>query len=56
MNASNDHSEVTPDPDVSRRRQPYEKPCLKTYGAVRELTAGGSATASEGSMSGMVRP
>ena len=39
---------VDPGRKVQRERRAYQTPRLMTYGAVRELTAGGSANAVEG--------
>ncbi len=39
---------VDPGRKVQRERRAYQTPRLMTYGAVRELTAGGSGTKNEG--------
>jgi len=37
-------------------RKPYKKPALTTYGQLKDLTAGGTGTANEGSSAKNPRP
>jgi len=41
---------------LTRERKPYKKPTLTTYGQLKDLTAGGSGNANEGSSGKKPRP
>ena len=42
--------------ELLRERKTYKKPTLMTYGQLKDLTAGGSGTANEGSAGKKPRP
>jgi hypothetical protein len=56
MEAKTSHNDQVKDESAGFVRKAYQKPVLKTYGPVKQLTRGGGSIATPDGNSGMSRP